>query len=152
MPYETDRSLVVKPFVCFLFVAAAGNAIYHIGQKTLAATANPMVILMGAYGFAFLLSAAAAPFFRGTTTVSYGVQMFNWPVAALGVGAFLIEIGFLFLYRTGGSLQWSGIAVNGLAALMLIPVAIFVYREAFSVSRILGIFLTLGGLALIMRK
>lgn len=142
----------MKPLVCFLFIAAGGNAIYHIGQKTLSATANPMIILMGAYGFAFLLSAAALPFFQSPAHVSYGTQALQWPVAALGAGAFLIEIGFLFLYRTGGSLQWSGIAVNGLAALMLIPVAILVYREAFSVARILGILLTLGGLALIMRK
>ncbi|GFE62831.1 hypothetical protein [Geobacter sp. AOG2] len=142
----------MKPFVIFIFIAAGGNAIYHIGQKTLAATANPMVILMGAYGFAFLLSAAAAPFFQGTAVTSYSAQVLNWPVAALGAGAFLIEIGFLFFYRTGGSLQWSGIAVNGLAALMLIPVAIIVYREPLSVGRLLGILLTLAGLALIIRK
>ncbi|QEM67492.1 hypothetical protein FO488_04585 [Geobacter sp. FeAm09] len=142
----------MKPWVCFLFIAAGGNAVYHVGQKTLAATTNPMVILMGAYGFAFLLSAAAAPFFQGAANVPGTAQVFNWPVAALGAGAFLIEIGFLFLYRSGGSLQWSGIAVNGLAALMLIPVAILVYRETFSVARLLGILLTLAGLALIMRK
>ncbi|KAB0664055.1 hypothetical protein F6V25_14710 [Oryzomonas japonica] len=142
----------MKPFIAFLFIAAGGNAIYHIGQKTLSATANPMIILMGAYGFAFLLSAAALPFFQSPAHVSCGTQALQWPVAALGAGAFLIEIGFLFLYRTGGSLQWSGIAVNGLAALMLIPVAILVYRETFSVARIMGILLTLGGLALIMRK
>jgi multidrug transporter EmrE-like cation transporter len=70
----------------------------------------------------------------------------------LGVSVAVIEIGFLLAYRTGGSMQWSGVAVNGLSALMLVPVALLAYRESFDPSRLAGLALTLAGLALMARR
>jgi len=74
------------------------------------------------------------------------------PVAfVLGGGGVLIEIGFLLAYRSGDVLQWSGVAVNGAAALLLIPIALIAFREPFSLGRLLGIGLTLAGLTLLAR-
>jgi drug/metabolite transporter (DMT)-like permease len=142
----------MKPLFLFLFLAAFGNAVYHVGQKCLPSQANPMVQLMAVYAAAFLLSAAAAPFFRGPATLSWTAQAFSWPVLVLAVGVLLIEVGFLLAYRTGGSLQWSGAAVNGVAALMLMPVAVAAFREHFSPAKALGVVLTLVGLFLVARK
>lgn len=135
----------------FLGIAAVGNAIYHLGQKTIAPAANPMVLLMAVYAVAFLLAAAAAPFFRSTTAESWVVGVFSWPVLMLGAGVLLIEIGFLLAYRTGGSLQWSGVAVNGASAVLLVPIALLAFREAFSPGKALGILFTLAGMALMTR-
>lgn len=33
----------MKPFLLFLLIAAIGNVVYHIGQKTLSPAALPMV-------------------------------------------------------------------------------------------------------------
>jgi len=142
----------MKPFVMFLLVAALGNATYHIGQKTLSPTVNPMVLLMAVYGFAFILSGIAFPFFQKGSAPVTPSHIFSWPVIAIAIGAFLIELGFLLGYRSGGSLQWSGAAVNGIAALTLVPIAIYLFRESFSVSKIAGIILTISGLALFARK
>lgn len=142
----------MKPFVLFLLLAAVGNAIYHVGQKALSPVANPMVLLMGVYGLAFLLSAVSAPFFRQGAAPLGLAQVFSWPVLVLAAGVFLIEIGFLLAYRSGGSLQWSGAAVNGCAALILLPVAVLLFRESFSLVRVAGILLTLSGLALVAKR
>ena len=64
----------------------------------------------------------------------------------------LIEVGFLLAYRWGGSLQWSAVAVNGAAALLLVPIALAVFKESFSPVKGLGILLVLGGLALLSRR
>lgn len=142
----------MKPFVLFLLVAAVGNATYHIGQKTLSPTVNPMALLMTVYAIAFLASAAAYPFFdRGPEPLRVS-QLLTGPVLATSLGAFLIELGFLLAYRTGGSLQWSGAAVNGLAALTLVPIAVYLFRESLSLSKMAGIVLTVSGLALFARK
>jgi drug/metabolite transporter (DMT)-like permease len=132
----------------FLLIAALGNALYHVSQKTLAPSANPMVLLMAVYAVAFVLAGVAAPFFR---TSGGSSLVISWPVFFLGVSVLLIEIGFLLAYRSGGSMQWSGAAVNGCAALMLIPVALMVFRESFSPGRIAGLLLTLAGLVLMAR-
>lgn len=141
----------MKQALMFLGIAAVGNITYHLGQKTISPSANPMVLLMAVYGVAFVLSAAAVPFFRDTSGGSWTAQVLSWPVLVLGAGVVLIEIGFLLAYRSGNILQWSGVAVNGASALLLVPIALVVFRESFSLTRALGILLTLGGLALLTR-
>lgn len=142
----------MKHLLLSFAVAATGVVIYHIGQKTISSTANPMVLLMAAYAVAFVLAAIAAPFFRNTSSASWITQVTSWPVLLLGVGVLLIEIGFLLAYRSGGSVQWAGVAVNGIAAILLVPVALFLFRESFSLARAAGIVLTLSGLALMTRR
>ena len=135
----------------FLFVAALGNFSYHIGQKALPSNANPMVLLMVIYAIAFSFCAALLPFFRGTETLSVMNLLSIWQIWLVALGVLLIEIGFLLAYRSGGSVQWSGVAVNGAAALLLIPVAIFVFRESLSLEKIIGIVTTLVGLYFLVK-
>jgi hypothetical protein len=137
----------------FLAIAALGNVVYHVAQKAMPPGANPMVVLMGVYAVAFALSAAAAPFFRASSGAPWTSQILAWPVAVLGAGVLLIEIGFLLAYRTGGHiLQWSGVAVNAAAAVMLLPVAALAFRESFSVARAIGIVLAVVGMTLMAAR
>jgi drug/metabolite transporter (DMT)-like permease len=142
----------MKQALIFLGIAALGNITYHLGQKTISPTANPMALLMAVYAVAFVLSALALPFFRNTSGGSWTAQVFSWPVLVLGTGVVCIEIGFLLAYRSGNIMQWSGVAVNGASALLLIPIALVVFRETFSPVRGLGMLLTLAGLTLVTRR
>ncbi len=142
----------MKQALLFLAVAAVGNVTYHLGQKTISSRANPMVLLMAVYAIAFVLSAAAAPFFRTANGTGWSAEVVRWPVLALAAGVVLIELGFVLAYRSGDMLQWSGVAVNGASAMLLVPIALLLFRESFSLSRVLGIVLTLAGLALLTRR
>jgi drug/metabolite transporter (DMT)-like permease len=142
----------MKPFAFYLGFAALGHALYHLGQKLLPTQANPMVLLTGAYSVALLLSALAIPFFRSPGQATGPSQVFNLPVLLLGASAVLIELGFLLLYRKGGGLHWAGVGVSALSALVLVPVGVLVFRESFSLTRLLGVVFTLGGLFLLVRK
>jgi drug/metabolite transporter (DMT)-like permease len=142
----------MKETLLCLGVAALGNAVYHLGQRTLTPAANPMVLLMAVYALAFGLSAAAAPFFRADPGTGAAAGVLSWPVLVLAVGVVLIELGFVLAYRTGSVLQWSGVAVSGTSALFLVPIALLFFRESFSLVRLGGILLTLGGLWLLARS
>ncbi len=135
-----------------LGVATIGAVIYHAGQKAMAADVNPMVLLIGVYGIAILLAVIAIPFFRAPAQSDSVRDMLSWPVVAVGIGVILIEGGFLMAYRAGGSLQWSGVAVNGLAAVVLVPIAVIAFREPFSLTRLVGVVVTLVGMLLMARK
>ena len=141
----------MKSTLLFLFVAALGNFSYHIGQKALPPNANPMVLLMVIYAIAFGLCATLLPFFRGTETVSVMNLLSFWQIWLIALGVLLIEIGFLLAYRSGGSVQWSGVAVSGMAALLLIPVAVLFFRESLSLEKIIGIVTTLIGLYFLVK-
>jgi len=141
----------VKQLLLPLGIAAVGAVVYHVGQKSLPTATNPMVLLMAVYAVAFLLALGALPFFKAPSPGPLMAQVFNWPVVLVGIGVLLIEIGFLLVYRRGGSMQWTGIAVNGIAALLVLPIALFAFKESFSPSRALGVLLTLSGLILMTR-
>jgi drug/metabolite transporter (DMT)-like permease len=138
----------MKRTFVFLAIAALGNVTYHLGQKNITRDANPMVLLMAVYAVAFVACGALAPFFPGG--VSLG-QVARWPVLVLAGGVVLVEIGFVLAYRSGEVMQWSGAAVNGAAALLLIPLAVFAFGESFSWTRFAGIVCTLAGLGLLAR-
>lgn len=142
----------MKPLIPFILLTSLGMGIYHVGQKLQLPNANPMVLLMGVYGVAFALAAAAAPFFRTAGEAPWMSQVFSWPVLVVGIGVLLIELGFLLVYRTGGALQWASVGVSAFTAVLLVPVAVLFFREHVSPMRIGGIFLTLAGLALMTWK
>ncbi len=136
----------------FLGIAAVGNVVYHVAQKAMPPGSNPMVVLMGVYAVAFVLALVASPFFGAATPMPWTAQVLSWQVLVLGAGVLLIEIGFLLAYRTGGAiLQWSGVAVNAAAAVLLLPIATVAFRQPFSPLRAAGIVLALAGMALMTR-
>ncbi len=142
----------MKDVYLALGIATVGAVIYHTGQKAIAPDVNPMVLLIGVYAVAVLIAVAAIPFFRSADQSDSAKHLLTWPVLAVGIGVILIEGGFLLAYRAGGSLQWAGIAVNGLAAVVLVPIAVIAFREQFSTTRVLGVIVTLVGMALMTRK
>ncbi|HJV47824.1 MAG TPA: hypothetical protein VJ549_00985 [Geothrix sp.] len=152
----------MKPLLFALALATVGSVIYHLGQKLVPPSAHPMAVLMAAYAVAFTLSALALPLLQPAGTQAEGpwrqafAGMATGPglrvALVLGVGVLLIEMGFLLTYRAGGSLQTSSVAVNGAGAVFLIPLAVYLFRETFSVPKLLGILLVLAGLALMARK
>lgn len=143
----------MKDTLLFLTIAAMGGAIYHIGQKLQPASLNPMVLLMVVYAIAFLASAIAAPFYQNGHPSGIAALANHWrPLLAVGLGAFLIEIGMLLAYRAGGYLQWSGIIMSAITMLLLQPIAVVFMKEHFSWSRLCGVVLTLAGMTLVVKK
>jgi multidrug transporter EmrE-like cation transporter len=138
----------MKAWMLFLLLATLGTVAYHIGQKALPASANPMVLLIPVWAIALLLAVASAPFFGRVEAIELARASLSWPVLVLGAGVFLIEIGFLLAYR-GAPLNWSGAAVNGLAAVLLVPVALMLFAESFSLQRAGGILLIVAGLLVV---
>lgn len=143
----------MSKFIFFLLIAALGNTAYHIGQKSLHdQMGNPMLILLVYYAVAMVLCLLAMPTFGQSHLVTVSALLGNWRVWLVALGILLIELGFLLAYQAGGSAQWGGVAVNGAAALLLIPLSIFVFQETFSWTKALGILLTLSGLYFLVRK
>ncbi len=143
----------MKTMWLFLLLAAVGSSVYHIGQKSLySVPANPMLILSLYYAAAFALSIVLMPLFGRAGLAEAAGLAANWRVWLVALGILMIELGFLLAYQSGGSAQWSGVAVNGAAALLLIPVSLLFFQEQFSWHKILGIVLTLSGMYFLVKK
>ncbi|MDN5308232.1 MAG: hypothetical protein PWP16_1595, partial [Eubacteriaceae bacterium] len=60
-----------------------------------------------------------------------------------------IELGYLFLYRSGFKISSSSLIANITVAILLIIIGVFLYHEQISIKQLLGISLCLGGLLLV---
>jgi hypothetical protein len=129
-------------------MVVGGNVLYHVSQKAIPAGMNPYAAVAAAYAISLSLSAALAA--RGGTGAA--VEALRTPaVWGIGVAAFVIEVGYLLLYRSGGAVSTAPVGVNSCVFLLLIPVGMLRYGEEFTAEMALGVALCTAGLWLIVR-
>src|SRR5215510_7903155 len=78
-----------------------GGVLYHVAQKSVPRTVSPFAAIMIAYAIGIALCAIALAFDHRSDPLLDSVKNSNWAVAALGLGALIIEVGFLLAYRAG---------------------------------------------------
>lgn len=131
-----------------------GLVIYQVSQKSADQNANPFLVIILAYVFGIIgLLAAYFVFPRPDGELIPMVKSVAWASLGIGVGAAIIEIGFLLAYRAGWNVSILPLTVNVASAVLLIAIGLYYFRESLSLQRVIGILLCLGGLALItLRK
>ncbi|MGL4356662.1 MAG: hypothetical protein ACRCTP_22960 [Aeromonas popoffii] len=135
-------------YVLAVNLAIAGSVVYHLSIKFVPSGVNPFLSLSVSYGIALLLCLPGIYLYEG----SRNFQVLNWSVAGVALGMLGIEIGFLLLYRAGGHLGVSSLLTNAASTLLLLPIGLLFFREAFSVTRLLGMGIALCGLWLMMPR
>jgi drug/metabolite transporter (DMT)-like permease len=134
-----------------LLITVAGAVVYQISSKSIPREVHPMVAIIAAYLTAISLCVLAAWKWPVDASFSGSLQKLNWAVAGVGLGAALIEVGFLLVYRAGWPLSIAGVIVNVSAAAILVPVGLAMFQERLSLSKVLGAAFCLLGLVLISR-
>jgi multidrug transporter EmrE-like cation transporter len=140
------RFTVVAP----LLLVICGSLMYHVAAKSVPKAIEPFGALIGVYGTALLASLAAyAVARRGAIPGLSGV--WHPTVAAVGIGALLIELGFLLTYRAAWPVSTASVMTNGAVAVLLLPVGALFFTEAITLTRVAGVALCLIGLWLLQR-
>jgi drug/metabolite transporter (DMT)-like permease len=80
------------------------------------------------------------------------LKRLNWASVGLAVAVMGIEFGYLLMYRAGWNLGISAVLVTVLASLILVPVALFVFKDKISWINITGILVCLVGLVMLNWK
>ena len=80
------------------------------------------------------------------------MKQLNWATIGLAIAIVGIEFGFLLTYRAGWNLGIAAVLVNVVASLILVPVAIFIFKDTISWINILGILVCLAGLVMLNWK
>ncbi|HEU0175989.1 MAG TPA: EamA family transporter [Blastocatellia bacterium] len=130
----------------------SGGVLYHVAQKSVPRTVNPFAAIMIAYAIGIALCAIGLAFDHNGGPFINSVKNSNWAVAALGLGALIIESGFLLAYRAGWDISVASVVTSISVALILIPIGLFVFKEHLSLRSAAGIACCLLGLYLISKK
>ncbi len=135
-----------------LAFAVFGGVLYHVAQKSVPRTVNPFVAIIIAYAIGIVLCAIGLAFDPAERPLLNSIKESNWAVAGLGVGALVIEVGFLLAYRAGWNVSMASVVMSISVALILIPIGLIVFKEHLSLRSVAGIMCCLLGLYLISKK
>lgn len=138
-------------YVFPIVLVVTSNIVYHICQKSMPQSANPLSALLVAYLTAAIVVLVAFPFFKTDKGFFQSFTQLNWTSFALGVAIVGLELGWLLAYRVGWNVSVGSLVANIALAIMLIPVGILFYKEIFSITQIAGVAFCMVGLVLINR-
>ena|SRR5437899_424083 len=141
-----SRISVVGP----LMLVVAGSLVYHVAAKSVPKAFDPVASVIGVYLAALIGSLAVYAALR-TGAAPTATRLWHPAVAAVGLGALMIELGFLLTYRAAWPVSMASVVTNGLVAVLLVPTGALLFGEPITVVRIVGIVLCLIGVSLLRR-
>ena len=139
-------------FYFSIILAICSSALYHFVAKSTPANINFTVSLLVTYAVAFIVTCCTFFFFPTKNGIAAELKQLNWASIGLAVAIVGIEFGFLLTYRAGWHLGIAAVLVNVVASLILVPVAIFIFKDEISWINILGILVCLAGLIMLNWK
>lgn len=127
-----------------LLTAVVGTIGYHLAQRQVAPDASPALVLVIAYLVgAAICGLLLVTLFPPRLTVR---EQLSWPALALGAAVVLIEVGFLWMYRSGWALTTGALVVNVLATIALAAVGVLAFGERLHWTTVAGAAICLAGL------
>ena len=139
-------------FYFSITLAIVSSALYHFVAKSTPSNVNFTVSLLVTYAVAFVVVLFTFVFFPIKNGLSFELKQLNWASIGLAIAVVGIEFGFLLTYRAGWHLGIAAVLVNVIGSLIMIPVAIFIFKDKISLINILGILVCLVGLVMLNWK
>ena len=122
------------------------NTVYQICAKSVPDKMNPFASLTVTYLVG--ASVSAALYFllnRGGNLIREYTNL-NWVPFALGIAVVGLEVGFIYAYKVGWQVSTASIVQSAFLAVVLLLVGFFLYREALSLNKLVGMLICLVGL------
>ncbi len=139
-------------FYFSIILAICSSALYHFTAKSTPSNVNFTVSLLVTYGVAFIVVLFTFFFFPIKNGLAFELKQLNWASIGLAIAVVGIEFGFLLTYRAGWHLGIAAVLTNVVASLILVPVAILVFKDKISWVNMLGILVCLVGLVMLNWK
>jgi drug/metabolite transporter (DMT)-like permease len=138
--------------LAWLSLAIAATVAYHLVLKLTPAGANPFLSLLVTYAGVTVLFAVVLALAPGPLHWREEFRALNWTALALAAAIVALDLGFLFLYRSGYDISLGALVTQSAAAMMLLVLGVLVFREKLSPANGLGVALCLAGLWLVNRR
>lgn len=142
----------MKMYYLSVVLVIVSNVFYHLFQKSIPESVNPIISLIATYGVALILSFIAFFIYPSEASFIDSFKKINWSSYALGASIIGLEMGFLLAYRAGWNISLVALFTNVCVATLLIPVGLLLYKEHISLINIIGIILGITGVICVYQK
>ena len=130
-------------------IAIIGAVGYQYFVKRVPSTINPVVSVMGVYAAVLALGAMSLPLFPAEGGLIKHIRQLNWIQLAIAASVFLIELGFLLMYRHGWDLSTGSLVTGVVINIALVGLGVTLLGEKVTFINLIGIALSILGVALI---
>jgi multidrug transporter EmrE-like cation transporter len=138
--------------IAWLSLAIACTVGYHLVLKLTPAGVNPLLSLLVTYALVTLLFGGLLLASPGGFEWKQEARELNWTAIALAFAIVGLDLGFLFLYRSGFAVSLGALVTQSAAAMLLLVIGVAVFREKLSAANAVGLVLCLAGLWLVNRR
>jgi multidrug transporter EmrE-like cation transporter len=139
-------------FYFSITLAILSSALYHFSAKSVPSNINFAISLIVTYLVALGITLIAALLLPAENGFAAELKKLNWASFLLAIAIVGIEFGFLLVYRSGWDLGIAAVLTNVVASLILVPIAIFIFKDKLNWVNIVGIFVCLAGLVMLNWK
>jgi len=139
-------------FYFSIILAIFSSALYHFAAKSTPANVNFAVSLLVTYGISIVMVLLTFYFFPLKDGLAAEFKKLNWASFVLALAVVGIEFGYLLMYRAGWNLGIAAVLATGISSLILVPLAVFIFKDKISWINIGGIFVCLVGLIMLNWK
>ena len=128
------------------------NVIYQICAKSVPTEMNPIASLTITYTVGAVVSAILYFILVKDGNLIKECGKLNWAPFVLGIVIVGLETGWIYAYKAGWQVSTGFIVQSAVLAVMLLVVGYFLYHEAFTWNKIVGVVICLIGLVFINYK
>ena len=128
------------------------NVVYQICTKSVPKEMDPFASLTVTYIIGAIASAVLYFILGKNGNLVKEYSKLNWAPFVLGIVIVGLEVGWIYAYKAGWQVSTGFIVQSAVLAFMLLIVGYFLYREAFTWNKVLGVVICLIGLVFINLK
>lgn len=132
-----------------VLIVVLSNTFYNICTKSTPSNVNAFGTLMLTYITAAILTGVIFLFLVKPENAIVELSKVNWTSIVLGIAIVGLELGYIFMYRSGWKVSSGALVANICLAIALLFVGAILYGENITVKQVLGIFICIAGLFLI---
>lgn len=122
------------------------NTIYHICAKSTPEAVNPFASLTVTYAVAALCAAFAYFISNPGKNILQEYSQLNWTAFVFGISLLGLEVGSIYMYKVGWNINTGYILQSVFLAVALLIVGFFLYHEALTLNKVIGIVICMVGL------
>lgn len=128
------------------------NVFYQICAKSVPDKIDPLASLTATYLVGAAVSLILYYVLNRNGNIIREYSKLNWASIVLGVAIVGLEAGYIYAFKAGWQVSTAQIVQATLVAVIMIVVGYFIYKEAITWNKVLGIAVCLIGLGLINFK
>jgi len=136
-------------YIFTALLATLGGVGYLILYKDSDPTIHPLVSVLGIYLAVTCITMIALLVFPIKEGISVHIHQLNYTQLVIAICIFMMEIGFLLMYRSGWSLSTGNLVTGVFVNIILVVLGIFFLREKINWINLVGIILSILGVAMI---